>query len=40
MGSVAGRQAYENGSLYVTSKFAVRGFGMRYARICSAARFV
>jgi NADP-dependent 3-hydroxy acid dehydrogenase YdfG len=26
MGSVAGRQAYENGSLYVTSKFAVRGF--------------
>jgi NADP-dependent 3-hydroxy acid dehydrogenase YdfG len=26
MGSVAGRQAYPNGSLYVTSKFAVRGF--------------
>ena len=26
MGSVAGRQAYENGSIYVTSKFAVRGF--------------
>jgi 3-hydroxy acid dehydrogenase/malonic semialdehyde reductase len=26
LGSVAGRQAYENGSLYVTSKFAVRGF--------------
>ena len=26
MGSVAGRQAYENASLYVTSKFAVRGF--------------
>jgi 3-hydroxy acid dehydrogenase / malonic semialdehyde reductase len=26
MGSVAGRQAYENGSLYVTSKFAERGF--------------
>jgi len=26
MGSVAGRQAYENGALYVTSKFAVRGF--------------
>jgi 3-hydroxy acid dehydrogenase/malonic semialdehyde reductase len=26
MGSVAGRQAYEKGSLYVTSKFAVRGF--------------
>jgi 3-hydroxy acid dehydrogenase / malonic semialdehyde reductase len=26
IGSVAGRQAYENGSLYVTSKFAVRGF--------------
>jgi 3-hydroxy acid dehydrogenase / malonic semialdehyde reductase len=24
--SVAGRQAYEKGSLYVTSKFAVRGF--------------
>jgi 3-hydroxy acid dehydrogenase/malonic semialdehyde reductase len=26
IGSVAGRQAYENGSLYVASKFAVRGF--------------
>jgi NADP-dependent 3-hydroxy acid dehydrogenase YdfG len=26
MGSVAGRQAYENGAHYVTSKFAVRGF--------------
>jgi 3-hydroxy acid dehydrogenase / malonic semialdehyde reductase len=26
IGSVAGRQAYESGSLYVTSKFAVRGF--------------
>ena len=26
MGSVAGRQAYENGASYVTSKFAVRGF--------------
>src|SRR5207247_9166185 len=26
IGSVAGRQAYEQGSLYVTSKFAVRGF--------------
>jgi 3-hydroxy acid dehydrogenase/malonic semialdehyde reductase len=26
LGSVAGRQAYEHGSLYVTSKFAVRGF--------------
>ena len=26
MGSVAGRQAYEKGSLYVTSKFAVHGF--------------
>jgi 3-hydroxy acid dehydrogenase / malonic semialdehyde reductase len=26
LGSVAGRQAYENGSLYITSKFAVRGF--------------
>jgi hypothetical protein len=26
MGSVAGRQAYPNASLYVTSKFAVRGF--------------
>jgi 3-hydroxy acid dehydrogenase / malonic semialdehyde reductase len=26
MGSIAGRQAYERGSLYVTSKFAVRGF--------------
>jgi 3-hydroxy acid dehydrogenase / malonic semialdehyde reductase len=26
LGSVAGRQAYEKGSLYVTSKFAVRGF--------------
>jgi NADP-dependent 3-hydroxy acid dehydrogenase YdfG len=26
IGSIAGRQAYENGSLYVTSKFAVRGF--------------
>ena len=26
LGSVAGRQAYEKGSLYITSKFAVRGF--------------
>ena len=26
LGSVAGRQAYENGALYVTSKFAERGF--------------
>lgn len=26
IGSVAGRQAYEKGSLYITSKFAVRGF--------------
>jgi NADP-dependent 3-hydroxy acid dehydrogenase YdfG len=26
MGSVAGRQAYPNGSAYVTSKFAVRGY--------------
>jgi 3-hydroxy acid dehydrogenase / malonic semialdehyde reductase len=26
VGSVAGRQAYEKGALYVTSKFAVRGF--------------
>jgi 3-hydroxy acid dehydrogenase/malonic semialdehyde reductase len=26
LGSVAGRQAYEHGSLYITSKFAVRGF--------------
>jgi NADP-dependent 3-hydroxy acid dehydrogenase YdfG len=26
IGSVAGRQAYEKGALYVTSKFAVRGF--------------
>jgi 3-hydroxy acid dehydrogenase / malonic semialdehyde reductase len=26
LGSIAGRQAYEKGSLYVTSKFAVRGF--------------
>ncbi len=26
LGSVAGRQAYANGSLYVTTKFAVRGF--------------
>ena len=26
LGSVAGRQAYPNGSLYVTSKFTVRGF--------------
>jgi 3-hydroxy acid dehydrogenase/malonic semialdehyde reductase len=26
IGSVAGRQAYEQGSLYVASKFAVRGF--------------
>ena len=26
LGSVAGRQAYPNGSLYVTSKFAIRGF--------------
>jgi NADP-dependent 3-hydroxy acid dehydrogenase YdfG len=26
IGSIAGRQAYENGALYCTSKFAVRGF--------------
>lgn len=26
IGSVAGRQAYENGAIYITSKFAVRGF--------------
>jgi NADP-dependent 3-hydroxy acid dehydrogenase YdfG len=26
LGSIAGRQAYENGAGYVTSKFAVRGF--------------
>jgi 3-hydroxy acid dehydrogenase / malonic semialdehyde reductase len=26
MGSIAGRQAYENAALYVASKFAVRGF--------------
>src|SRR3712207_4265657 len=26
LGSIAGRQAYPSGSLYVTSKFAVRGF--------------
>jgi NADP-dependent 3-hydroxy acid dehydrogenase YdfG len=26
LGSIAGRQAYENGATYVTSKFAVRGF--------------
>ena len=26
IGSVAGRQAYPNGAMYVTSKFAVRGF--------------
>jgi 3-hydroxy acid dehydrogenase/malonic semialdehyde reductase len=26
VGSIAGRQAYENAALYVTSKFAVRGF--------------
>ena len=26
MGSIAGRQAYENASVYVTSKYAVRGF--------------
>ena len=26
LGSVAGRQAYQNAALYVTSKFAVRGF--------------
>jgi 3-hydroxy acid dehydrogenase / malonic semialdehyde reductase len=26
LGSVAGRQAYENAALYVTAKFAVRGF--------------
>jgi len=26
MGSVAGRQAYDRGAVYITSKFAVRGF--------------
>ena len=26
MGSIAGRQAYPNGSSYIASKFAVRGF--------------
>jgi 3-hydroxy acid dehydrogenase/malonic semialdehyde reductase len=26
IGSIAGRQAYENGAVYVASKFAVRGF--------------
>src|SRR5205823_8320647 len=26
IGSVAGRQAYENAAVYVTSKYAVRGF--------------
>ena len=26
IGSIAGRQAYEKGALYITSKFAVRGF--------------
>ena len=26
MGSIAGRQAYENAAVYVASKFAVRGF--------------
>jgi NADP-dependent 3-hydroxy acid dehydrogenase YdfG len=26
MGSIAGRQAYENAALYIASKFAVRGF--------------
>jgi NADP-dependent 3-hydroxy acid dehydrogenase YdfG len=26
MGSIAGRQAYENGAIYIASKFAVRGF--------------
>jgi NADP-dependent 3-hydroxy acid dehydrogenase YdfG len=26
LGSIAGRQAYPNGSSYITSKFAVRGF--------------
>jgi NADP-dependent 3-hydroxy acid dehydrogenase YdfG len=26
LGSIAGRQAYEKGALYITSKFAVRGF--------------
>jgi 3-hydroxy acid dehydrogenase / malonic semialdehyde reductase len=26
LGSIAGRQAYEKGAVYVTSKFAVRGF--------------
>jgi 3-hydroxy acid dehydrogenase/malonic semialdehyde reductase len=26
LGSIAGRQAYERGALYITSKFAVRGF--------------
>ena len=32
MGSVAGRAAYPNGSLYVTSKFAVHGFTPGSAR--------
>ena len=26
MGSIAGRQAYENAAVYVASKYAVRGF--------------
>jgi 3-hydroxy acid dehydrogenase/malonic semialdehyde reductase len=26
LGSIAGRQAYESGAVYITSKFAVRGF--------------
>ena len=26
MGSVAGRQPYENAAVYITSKYAVRGF--------------
>src|SRR4029077_5464068 len=26
LGSIAGRQAYESGASYITSKFAVRGF--------------
>ena len=39
VGSIAGRQAYEQAALYVTTKFAVRGFTVRAAgRTCSAGR--